>query len=279
MDVKAYISSGILEAFALGAVSDQEQREVACLRKIYPEIEEALRTIEGDAESFASAYAIKPPSDLKARIMADVRNTRQEAPLQAVKPAPAETAQKTPETLVVPISRASSPALKWAAAAAILGVAFGLWQFSQQRSTASELAALKTEQTENGKKINLMEKQIAELHQGMDELYAPGNKKIVMAAVAENSPLEVAVFWNKDRGQVQIDPSTLPDLPTDRQYQLWVLVDGQPSDMGVLPKDASEILTMEYASLQGDAFAITIEPLGGNPTPTLENLVVLGKVA
>ena len=49
--------------------------------------------------------------------------------------------------------------------------------------------------------------------------------------------------------------------------------------MGVLPKGTSEILLAQKSSIVGDAFAITIEPLGGKPTPTLEQLVVLGKVA
>ena len=42
MNVTEYIASGILESYVMGAVSDQEQREVDCLSSIYPEVRTEL---------------------------------------------------------------------------------------------------------------------------------------------------------------------------------------------------------------------------------------------
>jgi len=72
--------------------------------------------------------------------------------------------------------------------------------------------------------------------------------------------------------------ASLPELPADKQYQLWVLKEGVPSDMGVLPKDFNNVFLAGELAIEGDAFAITIEPLGGLPDPSLDQLVFYGTV-
>ncbi len=277
MDAKEYISSGILEEYALGLASEQERREVECMRKIYPEIDSALKAAESDMETFASAYAVKAPIGLKAKIMAEIEKTDQDATMKAVR----SDDKSGTDTKVSPPSEPSRQSSwgSWAAAAAIIAIAFGVWQYTENDRKAAELTALRAEQDALTDQLGEMKNQIAELNEGVSELYNPQIKKVVMDAVKEGENTQVAVFWNQNNGQVKLDPSSLPQLPADKQYQLWVLEDGKPIDMGVLPKGTSEILLAQKSSIVGDAFAITIEPLGGKPTPTLEQLVVLGKVA
>ena len=69
MNTKDYISSGILEEYVLGALSDQERREVECLSSIYPEISEALHAIEDDMFIVAQESAVKTPEFLKSKIL------------------------------------------------------------------------------------------------------------------------------------------------------------------------------------------------------------------
>ncbi len=277
MDVKEYIASGILESYTLGLASEQERREVECMRKIYPEIDSALQLADADMESFASGYAVKAPSGLKSKIMADIAKTEQDPSMKAV--ASDDSDEADPK--LPPASGQSQRSAwgGWAAAAAVIAIAFGIWQYTESVRKSDELAAMRTEQKALNDKLGDMENQIAELSEGVNELYSPQIKKVVMDAVKDGESTQVAVFWNQSNGQVKLDPSSLPELPADKQYQLWVLEDGNPIDMGVLPKEASEILLAQKTSIVGDAFAITVEPLGGKPQPTLEQLVVLGKVA
>jgi len=68
MNVKAYIESGTLELYILGAASKEETRELLQLKKQYPEIEQALFELETDLEKLAQYSAIAPPPALFKKI-------------------------------------------------------------------------------------------------------------------------------------------------------------------------------------------------------------------
>ncbi|MES2375337.1 MAG: hypothetical protein V4553_02100 [Bacteroidota bacterium] len=68
MRVKEYIDSGILEAYVLGAASEEETQRLLKLKRRYPEIEEALFQLEEDLEIFASHIAIPPPPGMFEKI-------------------------------------------------------------------------------------------------------------------------------------------------------------------------------------------------------------------
>lgn len=285
MDIRSYIASGILEDYAHGTVSDQERREVQCLSKIYPEIREALDLVERDMERFAGAYAKKAPAGLRDRILAEVRKHEQDATEQPagapIDPreafvASAKTAE-APEAKVIGLEQAQEPPRRgnihigWAAAATVL-LAFGVWQFSQNAAKTERLAALELEQSEVLDRLNNVNRQLA-------EVFDPAVKKVVLKGVGEQADSQLALLWNTESGRIKIDPSALPDLPADLQYQLWVLIDGKPVDMGMLPKDAADIHFAEGTTREGQTFAITAEPLGGKPRPSLDKLIAIGDVA
>lgn len=286
MDIRSYIASGILEDYAHGTVSDQERREVQCLSKIYPEIREALDLIEVDLEYFAGAYAKKAPVGLRDKILGEVRKHEQDAGDATATDADggeafvasAKTAE-APEAKVIGMKQAPSEPPKsrgsfhvgWAAAAAVL-LAFGVWQFAENAATSQRLAAEEIQQAET-------EAQLREVNNQLTEVFDPSVKKVVLNGVGEQANSQLALFWNTESGKIKIDPTVLPDLPADLQYQLWVLIDGKPVDMGMLPKEASDILFADGTTLEGQTFAITAEPLGGKPRPSLDKLIAIGDVA
>jgi anti-sigma-K factor RskA len=87
------------------------------------------------------------------------------------------------------------------------------------------------------------------------------------------------IHWNKDAESVFINVSGLPTPPEGKQYQLWALDGDQPISKGMIEsKDAGTIQEM-LATAKADAFAITLEKEGGVEKPTLDQMVVLGKVS
>ena len=68
MEIKKYISSGILEAYVIGAASEQETEELLQLKNVHPRIERALGELETDMERLASYMAVTPPPRLWNRI-------------------------------------------------------------------------------------------------------------------------------------------------------------------------------------------------------------------
>jgi anti-sigma-K factor RskA len=81
----------------------------------------------------------------------------------------------------------------------------------------------------------------------------------------------VISYVNHKNRTVIVNASGLPELPSDKDYQLWADVEGVMIDMGVIPKK-SEMIAMTYIE-DAESLNITIEPAGGNDHPTVSQLI------
>ncbi len=90
------------------------------------------------------------------------------------------------------------------------------------------------------------------------------------------------VFWSPAAKRGVLVAANLEPLPADRQYQLWVFVDGKPVDAGVFDADASGKGLFESKDLSAvrtaENFAVTVEPRGGRPQPS-GPIVLIGSPA
>jgi anti-sigma-K factor RskA len=99
-----------------------------------------------------------------------------------------------------------------------------------------------------------------------------GASDVTYTALAGVAPAEQA------RGRVYVSPTRgllfaaedLPALPPDRSYQLWTIVGGKPVSHGVFELDTSGAaqLLADPAPGMAEAYAVTVEPLGGVPEPS-----------
>lgn len=272
MDVKAYIESGILEQFALGEVSDQERREVECLSKIYPEIQSALVQSEQDLESLARAGAVKAPAGLKSSIMAELTSIEQLAPEESE-----SSVNQNEDSIKTPLQASSTWPVVWAAAASIT-LLLAFWQYLERGNAETELAEAKEEQELLIANNEYLRGEVEYLTDDVEENFDPSFKKVILEPTENIDADQLAVLWQQKTGKVKLTLASLPELPADQQYQLWVWKEGVPTDMGVLPKDFADIYLADKLASEGDAFAITIEPLGGLPDPSLDQVVFYGTV-
>lgn len=269
MDVKEYIESGILEQYVLGEVNDQERREVDCLSKIYPEIKTALSQCEEDFESLARKNAVAPPTDLKSRIMTELQNHTQEVEEDPIATLSIQNSNNT--------SKKSTWPVIWAAAAS-LSLIIVFWQYLQ-----IEKMQVAVEEFEEGRDQLLanneyLRGEVEFLTEDVQQTFDPSYSKVVLDPTEGRKGTSLSMIWQPETGKVKINLATLPELPEDRQYQLWVWKEGVPKDMGILPKDFSDVYLTDKLALEGDAFAITIEPLGGLPDPSLDQIAFYGNV-
>lgn len=68
MNLKAYIESGILEAYVLGVLTSQVEAEVAATIALYPKLQEELMAIETALHLFSESLAVDPPSEVQEKI-------------------------------------------------------------------------------------------------------------------------------------------------------------------------------------------------------------------
>jgi len=68
LDIKEYISSGILESYILGLASQEEASILECVMKNNAEVKAAFEEAQITFEMLATSQAVAPPHDLKAKI-------------------------------------------------------------------------------------------------------------------------------------------------------------------------------------------------------------------
>ena len=68
MDIKAYITSGVLEDYCLGMLSDTESIQVEKMATVYPEIKKEIRTFQNSLEQYAKAVARVPSPKIKTSL-------------------------------------------------------------------------------------------------------------------------------------------------------------------------------------------------------------------
>jgi len=282
MDIKEYIASGIIENYILGSASVQEQQEVECMAHIYPEIKTVLSSFQTGIEKMALKSAVDPPKELKEKIMASIREIQQEKAVQ--------------DTQIVALNQAQSskrsPSFYMAAASLFLLIGIASYAFflkndlsgteADLATTSSTLKELEAEYDELNATNGEISDQMAIVQDQMAFLRNTDTKKIKLNGASANYEDNLAtVFWNETSEKVLLDVQNLPETTSEESYQLWVLVDGEPKDMGVFNfenlQNETGLIEMK-ATAAADAFAITREPLGGSESPTLENLHVIGTI-
>jgi anti-sigma-K factor RskA len=273
VNIKDYIGSGILEAYALGALPEGERAQVEANVAQYPELAAELRSIEAAMQLYAEKHAMQPPPAMEDKIWAAIQ---QQAP--AGNPAPR---RETPKTIPLPPPAAKPAVWKYAAMVAMLigSVALNIILYNQNKEERTERLAMGERMAKLEAEQQQLAQQTAHYAKANEMMADTAMQTIVMHTVVTGHPMAATVYWNKNRGETYVAMNALPKPPEGMQYQLWVIQDGKPVSMGVLPNDMASTASIQkipMAVASGQAFAISLEKAGGNPTPT--QVYVLGKV-
>lgn len=250
MNIQEYISSGIVESYVLGLASDEERREFEKSCDQYPEVLAARTAFELALEKQAMENAIAPSVDLKNKIAEQIGATGKVVSMQLA-----------PERKI--------SWLKYTAAASVILLAGSLYY---NVTLYNRNKNLRGDYDITAARLNDMEKDIQILQQ---------NPNVKMASMKgmEISPASYAtVYWDTTSHDVYLLTNNLPIPASDKQYQLWAIFNGKPVDLGVFDIKKERLLIQAKNTQGAEAFAITLENKGGNPTPTMEKIYVMGKL-
>jgi anti-sigma-K factor RskA len=262
VNVQEYISSGILEAYALGEATAAERASVEQAMSAYPEIKEELRRVEETLEKMAFALAIVPPAPVKEKILAHIYD-------------PAEGAK------VIPM-QSERPFWKYAAAAslavALMSSYLAFYYNQLWKANAVELAQIKSENARTAEDYNVVRQKLDKIENDLDVIENLSFTRVVMKGTANDKDALASVYWNSSTEEVYLSVQKLKEISTSNQFQLWAIVNGKPVDAGVFDlNNVAGLLKMKKIT-GAAAFAVTVEPRGGKDQPTLETMQVVGSV-
>jgi anti-sigma-K factor RskA len=260
VNIKEYILSGIVESYVLGLASDQERIEFEQLCAQYPELVEARTNFELLLEKQAMENAEAPSVDSKEKIWSAIQQASSSNPSKIITMEPTTTRR--------------SSGMRWLAAASIilmLGAGYFAYDFYNKNKK------LEIEKTEITQKLNDTEKALDSTDKALTEFMAgPGVTLVTMASMKPAAPT-ANVYWDSTSSNVFLIVKNMPKLASDKQYQLWSLLDGKPTSIGLFDGDKEKMIFRMDSVKKANAFAITIEKRGNTGDPHLEELQQMGK--
>lgn len=281
MDTKAYIESGILEQFVLGATTPEESAEVLKLAASYPEIKDEIAKIEAALIGYAESFKTEAPGSIKDALFAkiDLEETQPES-----NPNISFQKQHTaPDSQTKNYSIKPSYLMMAASFVLLACSIFGnIWLYQKWKNSQQELAGLNRSQqvlaarlNQSDTRYNILESQ---LKTQISVMKNPEVKQVMMKGLPLMPEALATIYWNPKTREVFINANVLPTNLTDAQgLQLWAIVDGKPVDLGMVPTQTSLESLVQMKNVENaSAFAITIEGKNGSPTPTMEKMIVMG---
>ncbi|MEP6737695.1 MAG: anti-sigma factor [Chryseolinea sp.] len=264
MNVEEYISSGILESYAQGELSPTERGDVEKNLRLYPELRKELAIIEEAQEALLMSMAIKPKASVKEALFAKINASQPEAKIVSITPGPTLGLWRFAAAASVMVALISS----------FLAYDYhGKWKKSDANLT--QLLAQNQQVAQDYNKVN---NRLEQIENDLNVANNPDFQRVVMKGTPNAPTALAAVYWNATTKEVYLSVQEMKALSTEKQYQLWAIIDGKPVDAGVFDGDIAGLMKMKNIASGATTFAVTIEPKGGKTSPSLETMQVAGNV-
>jgi anti-sigma-K factor RskA len=269
LDVKEYISSGILELYASGSLSEDENKDVEEAIKNNPQIKTELELIIKTLCLYAKPNLKTPHDSVKSNILKKIKQT--------------ESLSKDNNTVSKTTDRKQVSSYKYLMAASIAFLFLSLFAnyflWTKLKDANNEIAVLSDQKKVMVQEFETVSRKLVKASADMEIMKDRNYKMVDMKGMEKSPSSNVLAFWNPETKKVYIEVLSLPVPPPDKQYQLWALSNGKPIDAGVMDVDPSDKSLHEMKSMEdARAFAITLEPKGGSKNPTLDEMYVMGNI-
>ena len=299
MDTEIYISSGILELYCAGALSEAEMREVERMASQFAAVKKEIQAIELALWSFNEHIFAGPHDQLKTELIAGIKlnspntiieKTHETALNKAVEPE--VTIVETP--IVSPVAKEIIPeqaiqpteSKKKKISIGIFLViilpiilafgAFGLW--NNWDALLQELSAAKKTAANAEKSRAQIDSNLKATSQTLDTLRNPDLVKITLSGMKFSPAAKAVIYWNKNTNQILLDPVLIPLEDKDHCYQLWAMNKGETLSLGTFSatNKNKQMLPMKAVD-KASVFIISLEPKNGSAIPNIAQLCLMSK--
>lgn len=243
--IKIFLDSDLLEKYLLGSTTRQEELQCERYIAMYPEVRKTFDELQENLEEFVKMHALKAPEGLKEKILARIR------------------AENTGRKRFFRYAIAAS-----FAALMFAGASYFFWD---QNQNLQEQNTIVTNEIKDLKEN--MREQLEDVRNQFIVLNNPQTKKYNVKGNKKAKDLKAVAYINPVKKLSYINVSKLPNLPESQVFQMWAEVNGEMVNLGVIEEANGQEKLMALPYAEKAVGYITIEPQGGNVTPTVENIV------
>ncbi len=269
MSIEEIITSGLLEKYVLGTANADETALIQSLCKTHPELVKEIEYIEDSLMSYSEQLAPPLNNELKNSILSQL---------------PLQTKNQT-DTKVVNVNKNQATIKLYQlgmAASLLLFVSSFIYAILLQQKlnkVNSELVQLSETKIYMANALKIQQTNNQTLNFKVQVITNPKFKPIVLNGMNFLVQKTALIYWNAQTEELYFNANNLPKSPNQKQYQLWAIVNGKPVDAGLVDATDSDSIFQKMKLVKGaQAFAVTIEPLGGNVSPSLQTMCLLGNV-
>ena len=213
------------------------------------------------------------PSSLRNKVLAAARTGKISPELKQERGrSERRTEQRQPQTTAPVTMRQSAPSASWpwfgyavVFTAVVIVVALGLYTnslISRLDSQEQQIVALTNDVQAKEELLNILQ--------------APRIDMVFMSGTTTSPSGYGKIIWDTEKKVAIFQVANLPMVPSDKDYQLWIIKDSVTVSAGVFAvQDERErenyfkVLSLDVAQRSDvDAFAVTLEPKGGLPQPS-----------
>ena len=225
------------DAYALGALPEQERRELEEYLAAHPERQAEIDELGNVASLLAlSPQEQEPPPELRRSIM-DVVEAEAQRP-------PART-----RSWLAGVRELLSVKNLALAAAALLVIGLFSWNMLLQGQ------------------VQDLQGQVASLQESQE------SRMVALVGTGAAQQAQVEVILIKDQKAV-LTAEDMPSVPKNKTYQIWVIEGDVPQPSGLFKPDGGTVAAVVEKPLdEDDVIAITIEPDGGSQQPTTDPML------
>jgi anti-sigma-K factor RskA len=223
------------DAFVLGALPDEERRELEEYLAEHPERQAEIDELSTVAGLLAlSPQEQEPPPELKRRIM-DVVETEADRPSMESRPWPARKREFL--------------GIRGLALGAAVLLVIGLFSWNL-----------------------ILQREIQDLQEQVQRPQIPQDSRMVVLkgpGVEHGARAEVMILHNE---RAVLMAEDMPPVPEEKTLQIWVIEDNVPKPGGLFePKE--EVIVVEAPLDGAEAIAVSVEPEGGSRKPTTDPML------
>ncbi len=287
MTTDEYIASGILEMYASGGLPAAERQEVELMLKQHPELLAELNSIEETLERYAQLHATQPQAALKNRILTAIQNSEKSTPV--AEPKLDEPDRGDLEPKVIPFSSTPVPEIvreksfNWLTAAAVIllliSAGLNFYFYNNWRNSESTLQLTLNQQQELAQNYQQAKFELVQTEKALHVLEDLDTKHIALTGLPKSPDSRAVIHWDPKSKMVLLEVKKLPIAAAGKQYQLWALKNGKPINAGLFnPADTLMGIQHMKTIQDAEAFAMTLEPIGGSENPTMDEMYIMGKM-
>ena len=299
MDTEIYISSGILELYCAGALSEAEMREVERMASQFAAVKKEIQAIELALWSFNEHIFAGPHDQLKTELISGIKLNSPNTIIEKTHETALNKAVEPEVTIVEPpiVSPAAKEIIPEQAIQSTeskkkkisIGIflviilpiilafgAFGLW--NNWDALLQELSAAKKTAANAEKSRAQIDSNLKATSQTLDTLRNPDLVKITLSGMKFSPAAKAVIYWNKNTNQILLDPVLIPLEDKDHCYQLWAMNKGETLSLGTFSatNKNKQMLPMKAVD-KASVFIISLEPKNGSAIPNIAQLCLMSK--